>query len=227
MDTIVIAGMSLAGLRAAETLRRAGHDGPIVAVSAEVHDPYDRPPLSKQLLAGDWEQADIRLRREGADDLDLDWRRGVRATALDLGQKRVTLDDGTELPFDGLVLATGATPRTLPAAVCPPGLAGVHVLRTLDDALALRQALDEGPRRVCVIGAGFIGAEVAATCRGRGLEVTVLEALEQPMVRGLGVELGAVCAQLHRDHGVDLRLGVQIERVEGEGAAERVVLADG
>ncbi len=223
----VIVGMSLAGLRAAETLRRVGHAGPIVAVSAEVHDPYDRPPLSKELLAGDREPADIALRRDGTGDLDLDWRRGVRARSLDVDRHVVTLDDGAELEYGGLVLATGASPRRLPSEVCPPDLGGVHVLRTLDDALSLRRALDAGPRRVCVIGAGFIGAEVAATCRGRGLAVTVLEAMEQPMVRGLGPRLGAVCAQLHRDHGVDLRLGVRIDAVEGDGRVERVVLGDG
>ena len=223
----LIVGMSLAGLRAAETLRRAGHVGPIVAISAETHEPYDRPPLSKELLAGDREPPDITLRRDGAGELDLDWRRGMRAVALDVDGHVVTLDDGTDLSYDGLVLATGASPRRLPASVCPPDLAGVHVLRSLDDALALRGDLDAGPRRVCVIGAGFIGAEVAATCRGRGLDVTVLEALEQPMIRGLGVRLGSVCARLHRDHGVDLRLGVQIAGVEGEGRVERIVLADG
>jgi NADPH-dependent 2,4-dienoyl-CoA reductase/sulfur reductase-like enzyme len=225
--SFVIVGMGMAGLRAAETLRRGGHTGPIVAVAGEVHDPYDRPPLSKDLLAGNREPPDIVLRRDGTDDLELDWRRGVRATSLDVDGRVIGLDDGRDLRFDGLVIATGATPRALPPAVCDPVLAGVHVLRTLDDALALRAALEAGPARVCVIGAGFIGAEVAATCRGRGLDVTVLEALEQPMVRGLGVELGAVCAQLHRDHGVDLRLGVQVERVEGNGRAERVVLGDG
>jgi 3-phenylpropionate/trans-cinnamate dioxygenase ferredoxin reductase subunit len=227
MDKIVIVGMSMAGLRAAETLRRVGHAGSIVAVSAEVHDPYDRPPLSKELLAGTREPADIMLRRDGTNDLDLEWHRGVRATGLDIAAHTVALDDGTEIAYDGLILATGATPRYLPPMVCDPALPGVHVLRTLDDALALRAALDAGPRRVCVIGAGFIGSEVAATCRGRDLDVTVLEALEQPMVRGLGVQLGAVCAQLHRDHGVDLRLGVTIERVEGHGKVERILLGDG
>jgi 3-phenylpropionate/trans-cinnamate dioxygenase ferredoxin reductase subunit len=230
MERIAIVGMSMAGLRAAETLRRIGHTGAIVAVSAEAHDPYDRPPLSKELLAGTREPADIVLRRDGVGDLGLEWRRGVRATALDVDRHVVTLDDGTEVAYDGVLLATGASPRRLPAAVCDPTLQGVHVLRTLDDALALRDDLDAEPRRVCVVGAGFIGAEVAATCRGRGLDVTVLEALEQPMVRGLGVELGKVCAQLHRDHGVDLRLGVQIERVEGDTSRQRVsrvVLAGG
>jgi NADPH-dependent 2,4-dienoyl-CoA reductase/sulfur reductase-like enzyme len=135
----------------------------------------------------------------------------------------VALDDGTRVAFDGLVVATGARPRELPGQ---PRLPGVFTLRTLDDALALRTALEGGPR-VVVIGAGFIGAEVAATCRGRGLDVTVLEALPQPMVRGLGPELGAVIAAVHRDHGVDLRCGVQVAGIEGGGRVERVRLGDG
>ena len=225
---IAIAGLSLAGLRAAERLRQIGHEGRIVAVSGEPHLPYDRPPLSKELLAGAKQAADIVLRRQGIADLDLDLRVGVRATALELGDRpTLVLDDGERIRADGVVLATGATPRHLPAAICPPRLGGVHTLRTLDDALALRAELDAGPSRVVVIGAGFIGAEVAATCRNRGLRVTVLEALAQPMVRGLGERLGAVCAQLHRDHGVDLRLGVQVAAVEGDERVERVRLADG
>src|SRR5439155_12571698 len=137
--------------------------------------------------------------------------------------KELTLADDSRVAFDALVLATGSTPRRLPDQ---PDLAGVHVLRTLDDALALRAELDAGPR-VVVIGAGFIGAEVAATCRGRGLDVTVLEALAQPMVRGLGPELGAVIADMHRDHGVDLRTSVQVDAIEGRHRVERVRLGDG
>jgi NADPH-dependent 2,4-dienoyl-CoA reductase/sulfur reductase-like enzyme len=221
--TVVVAGASLAGLRAAETLRREGFDGRIVALSAERHLPYDRPPLSKELLAGEREPDDVVLRHQGVDDLDVDWRLGARATGLDLASREVALDDGTRVAFDGLVVATGARPRELPGQ---PRLPGVFTLRTLDDALALRTALEGGPR-VVVIGAGFIGAEVAATCRGRGLDVTVLEALPQPMVRGLGPELGAVIAAVHRDHGVDLRCGVQVAGIEGGGRVERVRLGDG
>ncbi len=227
LRTIGVVGLSLAGLRAAETLRRGGFDGRLVAIAGEPHLPYDRPPLSKELLAGARDPADVLLRKQGVDDLDLDLRLGVRARGLDAGARSITLDSGETVTCDGIVVATGATPRRLPPSICPPDLAGVHVLRTLDDALALRGELDAGPNRVCVIGAGFIGAEVAATSRGRGLDVTVLEALPQPMVRGLGEQLGAVCAQLHRDHGVDLRLGVQVARVEGDHRVERVVLSDG
>jgi 3-phenylpropionate/trans-cinnamate dioxygenase ferredoxin reductase component len=224
--SVAIVGMSLAGLRCAETLRRAGFDGRIDAIGAEPHLPYDRPPLSKDLLAGRWEPDDVVLRKQGVDDLDLEWRLGRAAVGLDLTNRHVVLAGADTVAFDGLVIATGSQPRRLPASVVAADLDGVFVLRTLDDAIAIRERLDAKPR-VVVIGAGFIGAEVAATCRGRGLDVTVLEALPQPMVRGLGTEIGAVCAALHRDHGVDLRLGVAVEAIEGDGRVERVVLADG
>jgi 3-phenylpropionate/trans-cinnamate dioxygenase ferredoxin reductase subunit len=227
--SVAIVGMSLAGLRAAEALRRSGFDGAIRAIGAEAHLPYDRPPLSKELLAGKWAADDVVLRKQGVDDLDLDWKLGRRAIALDLAERHVELEGGERVAFDGLVIATGSEPRRLPGSCFPGGsdeLDGVFVLRTLDDALAIRDRLDSSPR-VVVIGAGFIGAEVAATCRGRGLDVTVLEALPQPMVRGLGPEIGAVCGALHRDHGVDLRLGVSVEAVVGDGRVEGVRLADG
>ncbi len=225
MRTVAIVGTSLAGLRAAETFRREGFDGTIVAIGAEPHLPYDRPPLSKELLRGDWEPDQVVLRKQGVDDLDLDWRLGARAVALHASDRAVELDDGTRVGFDGLVIATGATPRKLPGQ---PELAGLFTLRTLDDALALRAALETGPK-VVVIGAGFIGAEIAASCRARDLHVTVLEALPQPMVRGLGPELGAVLAAIHRDHGVDLRTGVQVDAIEDDGAGRvtGVRLGDG
>jgi NADPH-dependent 2,4-dienoyl-CoA reductase/sulfur reductase-like enzyme len=227
--SVAIVGMSLAGLRAAETLRRAGFDGRISAIGAEPHLPYDRPPLSKEFLAGRAEPEDVVLRQQGVDDLDLDWRLGRSAVSLDLGDRHVVIEGGEgeeRVDFDGLVIASGSEPRRLPVLACPADLDAVFVLRTLDDAFAIRSRLAAKPR-VVVIGAGFIGAEVAATCRGRGLDVTVLEALPQPMVRGLGTEIGAVCAALHRDHGVDLRLGVSVEAIEGDGRVERVRLADG
>jgi len=221
--TVVVVGASLAGLRATETLRREGFDGRIVLVGAEPHLPYDRPPLSKQLLAGEWEPQDLALRRTPYDELDVELRLGARATALDAAGRLLTLEGDESLPFDGALLATGAAPRTLPGT---PKLDGIHVLRTLEDCLALRDAFSTGPH-VVVIGAGFIGSEVAATCRMRGLEVTVLEALPAPLVRGLGPVLGAVCGELHRDHGVDLRLGVGVAAIEGDGKVERVRLDDG
>jgi 3-phenylpropionate/trans-cinnamate dioxygenase ferredoxin reductase component len=225
MQTVAIVGTSLAGLRAAETFRREGFDGRIVAIGAEPHLPYDRPPLSKELLRGDVEPDQIVLRKQGVDDLDLDWRLDARAVALHTATREVELHDGERVAFDGLVVATGSTPRRLPNQ---PNLAGVFTLRTLDDALALRELLGARPK-VVVIGAGFIGAEIAATCRARRLEVTVLEMLPQPMVRGLGPELGAVLAAMHRDHGVDLRTNVQVEAIEGDGGGQvrGVRLGDG
>ncbi|MDP9335246.1 MAG: FAD-dependent oxidoreductase [Actinomycetota bacterium] len=225
MRTVAIVGTSLAGLRAAETFRREGFDGRIVAIGAEAHLPYDRPPLSKEFLRGDWEPEQLVLRKQGVDDLDLDWRLDARAVALDTRAREIELHDGERVAFDGLVIATGATPRRL---ANQPNLAGLFTLRTLDDALALRELLDAGPK-VVVIGAGFIGSEIAATCRARHLEVTVLEMLPQPMVRGLGPELGAVLAAIHRDHGVDLRTSVQVETIEDDGAGQvrGVRLGDG
>jgi 3-phenylpropionate/trans-cinnamate dioxygenase ferredoxin reductase subunit len=225
MRTVAIVGTSLAGLRAAETFRREGFDGRIVAIGAEPHLPYDRPPLSKELLRGDWEPDDIVLRKQGVEELELDWRLHARAVALDPTTREVELHDGERVAFDGLVIATGATPRRLPNQ---PALAGLFTLRTLDDALALRELLEARPK-VAVIGAGFIGAEIAATCRIRGLDVTVLEMLPQPMVRGLGPELGAVIAAVHRDHGVDLRTGVTVDALvdDGAGQVRGVRLGDG
>jgi 3-phenylpropionate/trans-cinnamate dioxygenase ferredoxin reductase subunit len=225
MRTVAIVGTSLAGLRAAETFRREGFDGRIVAIGAEPHLPYDRPPLSKELLRGDWEPDQVVLRKQGVDDLDLEWRLDTRAVALDAAVREIALHDGERIAFDGLVIATGATPRRL---ANQPHLTGLFTLRTLDDALGIRAMLDARPK-VVVIGAGFIGAEIAATCRSRGLDVTVLEMLPQPMVRGLGPELGAVLAAIHRDHGVDLRTSVVVDTIEddGAGSVRGVRLGDG
>ena len=223
LRTVVVVGASLAGLRAAETLRRDGFDGRLVLIGAEPHLPYDRPPLSKQFLAGEVGPDEIVLRRAPYEELNLDLRLATRAVRLDLGSRAVELHDGQRVEFDGLVIATGSAPRTLPGT---PALDGVFALRTLDDALAIRDRLDAGAR-VVVVGAGFIGAEVAATCRQRGLDVTVLEALSAPLVRGLGPVLGMVCGDLHRDHGVDLRLGVTVAGFDGAGRVERVRLDDG
>jgi 3-phenylpropionate/trans-cinnamate dioxygenase ferredoxin reductase component len=223
LRTIVIVGASLAGLRAAEALRHEGYDGRLVLVGDEPHLPYDRPPLSKELLAGEWEPEQIALRKQPYDDLEVDMFLGRRATGLDLGGRTVELDGDERLAFDGLVIATGARPRTLPDT---PALDGIFVLRTLDDCLAIRSRLYARPR-VVVIGAGFIGSEVAATCRGRGLDVTVLEMLPVPMARAVGPVIGDVCGRLHRDHGVDLRCGVAVAGFEGRERVERVRLADG
>ncbi|MEZ5138412.1 MAG: FAD/NAD(P)-binding oxidoreductase [Acidimicrobiales bacterium] len=223
MDRIVVVGASLAGLRAAETLRREGFGGTLTLVGDEAHAPYDRPPLSKQVLTGEWDAERVALVAAADEGLELTWERGVAATGLDLGGRTVALADGRQLPFDGLVIATGARARRLPG---DDGLAGVHALRTLDDALAVRAAVAAGGRLV-VVGAGFIGAEVAASCRSQGGDVAVVEPLAAPLARVLGPEMGQVIAELHRDHGVELHLGVGVERLEGEGRVERVVLADG
>ena len=219
---IVVVGASLAGLRTAEELRRLGFAGRLTLVGAEPHLPYDRPPLSKDFLAGATEAAALGLRRQPYDELDLDLRLGVRATGLD-PEAKVVATDADELPYDGLAITTGAAARRLPNQ---PELPGIHVLRTLDDATALRSDLERASR-VVVVGAGFIGAEAAATCRARGLAVTVLEALPSPMVRGLGPLLGDALGSLHRAHGVDLRTSVGVAGFEGTDRVERVVLDDG
>jgi 3-phenylpropionate/trans-cinnamate dioxygenase ferredoxin reductase subunit len=223
--SITIVGASLAGLRAAESLRRQEFDGPITLIGDEPHAPYDRPPLSKQFLAGEWTDDRLALTKpEKLAELDFEFRLGTRATAFDLASRRLTLDDGDALEVDGLLIATGARCRTLPGT---EGMEGVFVLRGLDDSLAIRAAFDRNPSRVVVVGAGFIGAEVAATARERGLDVTLIEALPQPLGRVLGDEMGAVCADVHREHGVDLRVGVGVDAIEGDGKVERVRLSDG
>ncbi len=161
LHTIAVVGASLSGLRAVETLRREGFDGRLVLVGAEPELPYDRPPLSKDFLAGESEPEQLALRKLDYDDLDLDVRLATRADAVDLGARTLALDSGESLAFDGLVIATGSSPRTLPGT---PDLPGIFVLRTLADAVAIRAALEHRPK-VVVVGAGFIGSEVAATCR--------------------------------------------------------------
>jgi 3-phenylpropionate/trans-cinnamate dioxygenase ferredoxin reductase subunit len=222
---IAIAGASLAGLRAAEQLRRLGYDGALVLIGEEPHLPYDRPPLSKQILQGTWPlySERLQLRRGAYEELALDLRLGRRAIRLDPAARQLHLDDGSRVPYDALLVATGAAARALPDQ---PALEGIHLLRTLDDARALRAAFEKNPR-VLVVGAGFIGAEVAASARERGLEVTCVEPLAAPLIRGLGPEIGALAAQIHRDHGVDLRCGLSVAGFEGAGRVERVRLSDG
>jgi 3-phenylpropionate/trans-cinnamate dioxygenase ferredoxin reductase subunit len=219
---IAIVGSALAGFNAARALRRQSFDGEIVAIGAERHRPYDRPPLSKDFLTGACSVADLAL-ADPDEDLDVRWRLGAPAARLDPGNRRIVLEDGEEIRADGVIVATGARARRLPDA---DGLANVHTLRTLDDAIALRAALRRGGRLV-VIGAGFIGAEVASSARSLGLEVTVVEALPAPLAGPLGAEMGAVCARLHGDHGVRLRTGVPVARLIGTARAEAVELADG
>jgi 3-phenylpropionate/trans-cinnamate dioxygenase ferredoxin reductase subunit len=226
-STVVVVGASLAGLRAAETLRADGHTGPVVVIGAEAHLPYDRPPLSKQFLAGTWGLDRVLLRpSEKITALGLDLRLGHVAGRLDVDGHALELDDGSTVRFDGLVLATGAHPRSLPGA---SPRAGVHTLRTLEDSIAIGDVGRRPGARVVVVGAGFIGSEVAATCRGLGAAVTVVEALAQPLVRVLGPEMGAACGALHLDHDVDLRTGIGVTalRPDGNGAVDGVELDDG
>jgi len=222
LERIVVVGGSLAGLRAVETLRCEGYDGRLVVVGEEPHRPYDRPPLSKEILTGAWEPEKAAL-PGSEDDHGAEWRLGTRAVGLDPDAREVVLDTGERLSYDGLIAATGARLRAIPGT---PDLAGIHGLRTLDDALALRADLERSPR-VCVVGAGFIGAEVAASCRARGLEVTLVEALPVPLGRVLGDRTGGFMARLHVDHGVALRCGVGVAGFEGSERVEAVRLSDG
>lgn len=222
MRTVTVVGASLAGLYAARALRDQGYDGRLVVVGDESHRPYDRPPLSKDFLAGKVSADDLAL-EDADDDLDADWRLGAAATSLDTRTREVLLNDGTRLPTDGVVIATGARARTLPSVV---SLAGVHVLRTLDDARGLRSDLVPGSRLV-VIGAGFIGAEVASTARALGIEATVVEAMATPLAGPLGAEMGAVVSGLHEHHGVRLLCGTGVSRLVGRGRVEAVELTDG
>ena len=221
---IAIVGASLAGLRAAETLRARGFDGALTMIGDEPHRPYDRPPLSKQLLQGTVEPDQTFFRnKDGYDGLALDMRLGVRATALDLRASRVALADGTSVGYDRLIIATGARPRLLPRIEPRDGM---HVLRGLDDAIALRRELIDASR-VAIVGAGFIGLEVAASCRARGLHVTVIEALPLPLASILDPALCEMVAAMHRDHGVELRTGVTVTDVIGESRVAGIALSDG
>ena len=226
--SIHIVGASLAGIRAAEALRREGFSGTVALIGDEAHRPYDRPPLSKQLLSGAWEPDRIGLTKpEKFAELDLDLRLSTRATGFDLASRVLTTTGPAgehRETVDGLLIATGARCRTLPGT---EGMAGVHVLRGLDDALALRADFERGPKRVVVVGAGFIGAEVAATARGREIPVTMIEALPTPLGRILGEQMGSVIADVHREHGVDLRTGVGVDSINGGDAVESVTLSDG
>ncbi|MDN5859126.1 MAG: FAD-dependent oxidoreductase [Pseudonocardia sp.] len=210
-EHVLVVGAGLGGLRTVEQLRAAGFQGRISLVGAEVHPPYDRPPLSKQLLTGDWEPERLVLRtQEGLDELGVRAHLGRRAVALRPGE--VELSDGASLYGDAVVLATGLVARELPGQ--PDG---VHTLRTLDDGLALRKVLEKAAS-VLVVGAGFIGAEVASSAHRRGVEVTVLEAAAAPAERALGPEVARVAARLFTEAGVDLRTGVSITGFTEPGA---------
>ncbi|MER5534571.1 NAD(P)/FAD-dependent oxidoreductase [Streptomyces mirabilis] len=207
---ILVVGASAAGLAAVETLRGEGYDGTLTLVGEEPHAPYDRPSLSKQVLGARWEPERLALRAQAElDGLDLDLRLGAAATALDAAARTVLLADGTRLSYDGLIVATGVRPRRLPGE-------GAHVLRTVDDALTLRERLGHG-RRLVIVGAGFLGAEAAAVARGMGTEVTLLEPAPVPLAHAVGEEVGRVFSAAHLEHGVDLRTGVTVTEVTEDG----------
>lgn len=224
LEQVVVVGAGVAGTRAAESLRQQGYDGNLTIVGAERHAPYHRPPLSKKLLSGKVHRARIDL----APQFDLDARvlRGVTALKLDMASRTVHLRDADQdfsVQFDGLVIASGAVPRPWPGGSVPDG---VLLLRTVDDCLAIRERLGRRTR-VVVVGGGFIGAEVAATCRSMGLDVTLVEKANSPLLAALGKELAPRWAELHRDHGVDARLGVSVDAFLGDGRVEAVRLSDG
>jgi len=227
-DAVVVVGASLAGWRAVETLRAEGFEGDITLVGEELHLPYDRPPLSKQVLAGTWPPERVVLAdRHRSSALRVHEVLGHRAVRLDAAARQIEIDDGTVLAGDAIVLATGASPRRLPGTEELGPHDGLFTLRTLDDSLALRSALTAREScRVVVIGAGFIGAEVASTCAALGCQVTVLEAMEIPLANVLGPQIGAHCATLHADHGVDLRTGAGVAGIQrAEGAHGGLVVA--
>ncbi|MFK0245077.1 NAD(P)/FAD-dependent oxidoreductase [Amycolatopsis azurea] len=221
MRTVAVVGTSLAGLRSAQELRARGFGGRLVMIGAEA--PYDRPPLSKDFLLGKVSADDLALAgQDGLDALDAEWHLGVRAGKL--GSEGVTLTDGTTIAADGYVIATGAVARTLGAT---RNLKGVHTLRTLGDAVAVKQDLAEGPASVVVVGAGFIGAEVASACRLLGHDVTVIEAMPVPLAPVLGARMGAVCGELHAENDVRLIAGVAVAGFAGTDRVTGVRLADG
>jgi len=219
----VVVGASLAGLRAVEAARAGGFEGRITLIGAEAHLPYDRPPLSKQFLSSP-KSPDTTYRSDASlrDELGVELRLNTWARGIDVASRSVQVDGG-EVRYDALVVATGATARTLGGT---HHLSGIHTLRTVDDARAVRAAL-EGAKHVVVIGAGFIGSEVASSAAQRGLDVTIVEAAATPLVRALGEEMGEACSTLHPRHGVRLICGAHVQAVEGTTHVEAVTLGNG
>jgi NADPH-dependent 2,4-dienoyl-CoA reductase/sulfur reductase-like enzyme len=222
LDSVLVVGASLAGLSAAHALRRGGFEGKLTLAGAERHRPYQRPPLSKQLLAGDFSLERLDLRLDAA--LEAEWRLGSAARRLDLERREVEFDDGERVGFDALVIATGSRPRRLRAIEEGDG---VFTLRTLDDCLAIRARVEAGARRAVIVGAGFIGCEVAATLRKRGLDVSLIDIDDVPMQRVLGRTLGAVALASHRTQGVRTEMSVAVAGVQDAGGVKRVTLVDG
>jgi 3-phenylpropionate/trans-cinnamate dioxygenase ferredoxin reductase subunit len=224
-QTFVIVGANLAGGRAALALRKEGFDGRVLLIGAEPDPPYERPPLSKEYLRGDMAKEKLFIAKpESYEEQSIELRLGVRATALDAAGHAVELESGERIAYDKLLLATGGYPRR--AEVAGSELEGIYYLRTLADSERIGAELQPG-RRLVVIGAGFIGAEVAASARTKGLDVTVIEMANVPLGRALGEEMGGIYADIHRDHGVRLHTGEAIERFEGSSRVERVVTSVG
>ncbi len=235
LHRVVIVGASLAGLNAAETLRAEGYEGRITLIGDESFEPYDRPPLSKQLLTGEWDADRLPLRtQEEIASLDLELISGRAATALEItddlddgGRGSLRLDDGERIAFDGLIVATGARALTLSFG---EHLDGVHTLRSQQDALQIRSQFElslESSGKVVVIGAGFIGSEIASSARARGLDVAMVEAQSQPMLGPLGAEFGAWAGEAHRAAGVELHLDATVDDFVGTRRVEGVLLGTG
>ena len=222
MRRVVVVGASLAGLRAAEELRARGFDGELTIIGAEARPPYNRPPLSKGVLTGAATPESCAL--QPAADLGARWRLGHAATGLDLARREILVGGAAAEPFDGLVIATGSRPRPWPESAVPPG---VMLLRGLEDALALRDALARGPRRLLVVGGGFIGSEVATSARALDVPVTLVELDEAPLAGVLGPDAGDFFAELHRSHGVDVRTGTTVASFLGDDRLRGAQLTDG
>ena len=224
--TFVIVGAGMAGGKAVETLREEGFDGRVVLLGAEPERPYERPPLSKDYLRGESERIGAYLQEDSGwyEQHDVELRTSADVESLDVGGRAVVLAGGERIAYDALLLTTGAEPRRPPI----PGsdLDGVHVLRTLEDSDTLRGVLDAGGR-LAVVGAGWIGCEVSASARQRGMDVALIETQAVPLEGVLGPELGAFYRDVHADHGVGLHLGTGVEAIEGDGRAERVRTSDG
>ena len=223
-STLAIVGASLAGAKAAEGARTAGFEGRVVLIGDEAHAPYERPPLSKALLRGEVELASAHVHAtDFYEQHDIEVITDV-VTAIDPAAHRLRLSGGLQLPFESVVLATGSAPRAL--TVPGADLDGVHYLRTVEDALALRDAIS-ATTRVVVIGAGWIGSEVAASARQKGVDVVLVDPAPTPLHRVLGEQIGATFLSLHADHGVTLRMRSTVRELRGAGRVEQVVLADG
>ena len=223
LATVVVVGSSIGGVRTAQALRNEGFDGRVLLVGEERRLPYDKPPLSKHYLAGGWDVERVALLTEAAaNQARIELRLGVAAQRLDVAGRQVVLADGERLHYDAVVIATGAAARPSPWAA----RSGVHVVRTMDDSESLKVDLERDGHGV-VVGGGFIGAEVAATARSLGREVTVVDPLPAPIGRVVGAEVGVHFAELHRRHGVATRFGTGVESVEGDAGDLRVVLTDG